>query len=163
MNKILYNLILVFFSVFGIGFIPKFSRIFTSVLALVLVLLIPDENLTQVVVFVLVIAITAYLTLIGNMVKRNTNFENIVSDRVIGVFITLISPFMIYSWEWLILDFFVYNLIFAFIKLEQYYLLRKHHLVQFSREIICGILTLISINVIYSGFNAFSILKMFLN
>ncbi len=161
MNKFFYNFNKIIFSFFGIGFVPKFSKILSAFSALALVLLIPDENRAELVGIVIVTAITHYIILIRNIAEFGLDFENIALDRAIGVWITLASPFILYSYEWLVIDFIIYFLIFSFIEKPKLVILKKYKIEYITREILTGIISLIILSVIYSGFNMFSIFKMF--
>jgi hypothetical protein len=161
MNKFLYKFNKIFFSFFGIGFVPKLSKILTTLLALALVLLISDENRAELIGILIVTAITFYVCFIGNIAVFKLDFENVALDRAIGVWITLISPYILYSYEWLVIDFVIYILIFSVIEKPKLAILKKYNIEFLIREILTGIISLIILSVIYSGFNSFAIFKMF--
>lgn len=140
---------------------PKLSKILTTLLALALVLLISDDNRAELVGILIVTAITFYVCFIGNIDVFKLDFENVALDRAIGVWITLISPYILYSYEWLAIDFVIYNLIFSFIEKPKLAILKKYNFEFLIREIMTGIVSLIILSLIYSGFNSFAILKMF--
>ena len=164
MNNFFNNFNKIFFSFFGIGYIPKVSEFFAAILTLTLALQIPDENRAEYIIIAIIILILLFAFLFEKFFEHPENHSKIVINKVIGLCISMTSPFVFYTYEWLIL---IYIMYFTFLRIRiPDAWIEKVNTGWYKfilKDLLAGGLTMICLNIIYSGYNLFPLVKMYFN
>ena len=163
MNKFFFKFKIVLLSFLGIGFIQGVREILVTVAALIIVLSIPDEIKTEVLVVLIIIFITFFV------VGFDTNGNNDVTDKfvfkkAIGIWIATLSPYILITWFWAIVSLLIYGLFYKMISESKFSRKKiRNPKVEFLKnDVVTGVLTGIVLQIVYSGFALLPFVKMYL-
>ena len=152
MNKFFFKFKIVLLSFLGIGFIQGFREILASILALLVVLSIPDRIKTEILLVLIVIFVT-FFAVVFNTDEDNDVKDKFVFRRAVGIWIATISPFLLVTWFWALFCLLIYLLIFKMIsesKLSKRKL-RNAKMEFLKLDVVTGIITGVVLQIIYSG------------
>lgn len=153
MNRFFFNLIKVLLSFLGIGFVSKVREVLVTFVALLLVLLIPDQN-KLIILSILILTSITFFAMFSSTVAVELPEEQMVLKRAIGTWISSISPFVLINVQWMLVNLFVYLTVNAGLKEISYIKLDKLQLGSFNllkRDILCGILSLVILQILYTA------------
>lgn len=153
MNRFFFNFIKVLFSFLGIGFVSKVREVLATFVALLLVFLVPDQN-KLIILSILVFFSSMFFAKFSSMVAVELPAEQMVIKRAIGTWISSISPFVLINMQWMLINFIVYLTVNEGLKEINYMKVDKLQLGSFNllkRDILCGILSLIVLQILYSA------------
>ena len=163
MIKFFYNLTFVLLSSLGIGFLSRFREIITVILSALFVMILPDAE-RPFILSVVIIVFLSFFALSYKFILINTNIHDKLVFRLsLGVWLSLISPYVYYSIEWIIIDIIIYltvrKVILGFwsgdnIESGRFRFLRN--------DFISGLISLIVVQILYSGLNMAYFIKQFL-
>ena len=163
MNKIFNIFIKILFSFFGIGYIPKVSEIFAGILTLLLVSQLPEENRAEYILVIILIIFLTFILFFNKFFENPSTKSIIVINKVAGISITMFSPIIVYTYEWLALSFVMF-FVFFYIKIFDSWIIRiKSKWFKFIiKDIFSGCLSLLCLNLIYTGYNLYPLIKLYL-
>jgi len=164
MNRFFFNFIKVLFSFLGIGFVSKVREVLATVVALLLVLLVPDQNKLIILTILILLSIT-FFALFSSIVAVELSDGQMVLKRAIGAWISSISPFVLINMQWMLVNFFVYLTVNAGLKDIQYMRVDKLQLGSLNllkRDMLCGILSLVVLQILYAASMVLPFIGLFL-
>ena len=152
MNNFFYILNLLVLSFLGIGFITRFQGVLASLAGIVIVLLIPDEIKTWILVFLIVVFLL-FFAFTDNTIVDKIGKDKLVFGRVLGIWLSALSPFILFTWEWALICLVIYYIYYDILKRSVIARQRcKNEKCEFlKQDIVTGILTLLTLQIIYSG------------
>ena len=163
MNNFFNNFIKIIFSFFGIGYIPKVSKFFAVILTLVLVYQLPEENRAEYILVVILFLVLSFVLFFKKFFDKPEQKSKIVLNRVTGIVITMVSPFILYSYEWMIISLFLF---FTFLNISLFDKLTERvkpdWLKFIQKDLISGCLSLICLNIFYAGYDLYPLIVMYL-
>ncbi|GEM_PF-3904674 len=147
-----------------IGFIPRFQEHIASIIAIGAALLLPDEWKTVILLFLIVLFITYYAFAYNANVDKDKN-DKFVFRRALGLWIASLSPFVLFTLFWAIVCLTIYYLYLPIIgNFKLFNQQCKEPKCEFlKRDFIAGILTLVTLQIVYSGAALLPWIYMFFN
>ena len=162
MNNFFFKFKLLLFSFLGIGFIRGFRAFLTSIISMIVVLLIPDEIKTEILIVGIIVFIT-FFAFVSNTFVNKIGKEKLVFKRAVGIWIASISPFVLMTWFWAIVCLSIYFLLYKLItnsKLGRE--ISKYPKIDLLKnDIMTGLLTGIILQILYSAAAIFPFIIMF--
>lgn len=155
MIKIFYNLTFVVLSSLGIGYLSRFREILTVIFSALFVLILPESERPLILTLVIIFFIS-FFELTFNFVKDNLQIrDKLVFRHSVGIWLSMLSPFVYFSFEWILIDVIIFliirKLIVALIKKD--YSIETGRFKFISIDIISGFASMLIFQIIYSSFN----------
>ncbi|MBI5324505.1 MAG: hypothetical protein HZB41_04415 [Ignavibacteriae bacterium] len=152
MKKIIEPGIIAILTFFGIGFIPYFSGLFSIVIASLIFQLLNTEH-ELIIIGLTIILIGLFIpSNIISIKKINLGRENKVTTKVIGLWITLSSPVIIFSIPWILVSIFVFTVFsYSSTGFDKYLERKMKNWSDLIKDLTAGVAAGIVLHILYSG------------
>lgn len=164
MNRIFYNFNLMFFSFFGIGFIPKFTEILTVLSALLLLFIIPDDWKAGITILLIIFFAGIYLLQINKFIENSKKTNIVVVHYALGIWTIMCNPLLILNIEWYPIGFLLY---FFLNRLQIFRVSSNNGVVKYKlllmKQIFAGITGMVIVTILSTGLNLYPLIKIYLN
>lgn len=164
MNNFFYKLTFVILSSLGIGFLSRFREIIACFLSTFIVFILPD-SLRPLILFFLILLFILFFALTYPLVLKDEKQHNrILVQYQIGIWLSMVSPIMMFTVEWIITALVVYAVLRTIIngRFPQGSI-RNGRISYLKVDFLSGLITSIFVQIIYSGYNMLDFVRKFSN